>query len=224
VEARAETATRTQYQDLIEQHAALVTAAVNRVAPCLPPEVDRGLLVGKALMALIETAYSTPPGPLFDQQARTNIWQSIVKWLGDQPWLVRRLQEAADTLYTAYVSVERDLHNSLDADGGMDAERLAEQLQTTNEQLDILLREVTAYFTAWPRVFLGADRHDYDSGQVAWAISQLPPTARLVVTLSHYEELSHEEIAEILVVSPDQVSSIYARAGLRLRALLAQTQ
>lgn len=222
MEAYARSAARTQYQDLIEEYAPLVKAAVNRVAPCLPAEVDRGVLVGKAIMALIETAYSTPPGPLFEQQARTNIWQSIVKWLGEQPWLVCRLQEAADRLYAAYLSVERNLSHSSDADGSVDTEQLALHLQTTHEQLEEWLREVTAYFTAWPRSFLGADKHEYSSQQISLAISQLPPTARLVVTLSHYEELSHEEIAEVLSVTPEQVSSIYAKAGLRIRALLAQ--
>lgn len=222
MEAHAKSVSRTQYQDLIEEYAHLVKAAVNRVAPCLPAEVDRGLLVGKAIMALIETAYSTPPGPLFEQQARANIWQSVVRWLGEQPWLVRRLQEAADRLYTAYLSVERDLAHSSDADGNIDTEQLARHLQTTHEQLEQWLRELTAYFTAWPRSFLGADKHEYSSQQIALAISQLPPTTRLVVTLSHYEELSHEEIAEVLSVTPEQISSIYAKAALSIRALLAQ--
>lgn len=222
MEAYARSTTRTQYQDLIEEYAPLVKAAVNRVASCLPAEVDRGVLVGKAIMALIETAYSTPPGPLFEQQARANIWQSVVKWLGEQPWLVHRLQEAADRLYAAYIRVERDLDRTSASDGGIDTDRLAHQLETTHEQLEEWLREVTAYFTAWPRSFLGADQHDYTSQEIALAVSQLPPTSRLVVTLAHYEELSHEEIGEILAVSPEQVNSIYAKAALSIRAYLAQ--
>ena len=224
MEARLRSSTRTQYQDLIEENIHLVKAAVNRVAPCLPPEIDRGALMGNAIMALIETAYSTPPGQLFEQQARSNIWQSIVKWLGEQPWLLQRLKEAADLLDEAYLSFCSNLQYSTGSDSSLDVAQLASQLRVTDDQLEQWLREVTAYFTTWPRSFLGADEHDYNAQEIAQAISQLPPASRLVVTLSHYEELGHDEIAEVLDVSGEQVSRLYAEAGLRLRALLAATR
>ncbi len=206
---------RARYQDLIERHAYLVKAAVSRVDRCLPPEVDRGVLVGHAIMALIDTAYRTPPGELFEQQAKSNIWKSIVKWLGDQPWLRKRLKEAADRLYEAYIKISRHL------DSPVAATLLARELQVTEAQLEQWLNEVCAYFTAWPRSFLGVETGAHGSHQVAMAIAKLPPRARLVVTLSHYEELSHDEIAQILDVPVQEISRTYAETGLHLRALLA---
>ena len=214
--AIADTQHRAQYQHLIEQYAHLVKAAVNRVDCCLPREVDRGILVGKAIMGLINTIHTTPPGELFEQQARIAIWKSIVKWLGEQPWLRRRLKQAADRLYEAYRNVSQRTDNSLAP------AVLARELQVTEEQLRQWLNEVSAYFTAWPRSFLGVGDSPHSSRRIATAIAELPTRARVVVTLSHYEELSHDEIAQILTLPTKEIICNYAEAGLQLRALLAE--
>lgn len=53
------------------------------------------------------------------------------------------------------------------------------------------------------------------------AISKLPPQPRLVVTLSHYEQLSPQEIAGVLEMPVERVTRTYAEAGLHLQAMLA---
>ena len=262
------------YRELIERYAHIVKAVVNRLDHCLPPEVDRGVLIGKAIMALVDTAHQTPPGDFFEQQARSNIWKTIVGWLGEQPWLRRRLKQSADRLYEAYVkALQRMEHTRRSTDAPLAPGVLAEELQVTETQLEQWLNEVSAYFTAWPRSFLGVedtvetlaaehdirgagfqpaavdreatDQHDirgagfqpaavdrdgtdsrsttasHGTAQLASAISKLPPRGRLVVTLSHYEELSHDEIAAIMDVPVLEVSRTYAEAGLQLRAILA---
>ena len=235
-----------EYRELIERHAHVVKAVVSRLDRCLPPEVDRGMLIGKAIMALVDTAHQTPPGEFFEDQARSNIWKTIVGWLGEQPWLRRRLKESADRLYEAYLAALRKMeHTRRSTDTPLDAAALAEELQVTDARLEQWLNEVSAYFTAWPRSFLGVDdtvqtiaaEHDdtrardatdarsatdsHGTRQLASAISKLPPKGRLVVTLSHYEELSHDEISEIMAIPVAEVSRTYAEAGLHLRAILA---
>jgi RNA polymerase sigma factor (sigma-70 family) len=233
-----------QYRELIDQYAYVVKAVISRLDCCLPPEVDRGLLIGKAIMALVDTAHQTPPGDFFEQQARSNIWKTIVKWLADQPWLRRRLKQSADRLYEAYIAVlQRMEHTRRSSDGPLDPGALARQLQVTDVQLEQWLNEVGAYFTAWPRSFLGVDESvgaiatdvefaqqtsmgceaspKFGPAKLATLISKLPPRARLVVTLSHYEELSHDEIAMIMDIPVEEVRRTYAEAGLQLRAMLA---
>jgi RNA polymerase sigma factor (sigma-70 family) len=202
------------YQELIERHAHLVSAAVSRIESCLPVEVDRGVLVGKAIMALVDTAHRVPPGRSFEQQARAAIWSGIIAWLGSQPWLCKRPRESADRLYEAYLKAGRSFESA------SDSTQVAARLQVTEAQLQQWLSEVAAYFTAWPGSFLGLNRPE-DSQRLAWAISKLPPQQRLVVTLSHYEELSPEEIAAVLAIPVERINRAYAEAGLQLRALLA---
>ena len=243
-----------RYREIIEEYAHVIKAVVNRLDHCLPPEVDRGVLIGKAIMALVDTSHQTPPGNSFEQQARSNIWKTIVGWLGEQPWLRRRLKQSADRLYEAYVkALQRVEHTRRSTDAPLAPGVLAEELQVTEAQLEQWLNEVSAYFTAWPRSFLGVDdtveaiatEHDirgagfqpaavdhdgtdsrsttasHSTRHLASAISKLPPRGRLMVTLSHYEELSHDEIAAIMDVPVLEVSRTYAEAGLQLRAILA---
>lgn len=202
------------YQELIERHAHLVRAAVSRIESCLPAEVDRGVLVGKAIMALVDTAHRVPPGRSFEQQARAAIWSGMIGWLGSQPWLRKRLRESADRLYEAYLKAGPSFESA------SDATQMAARLQVTEAQLQQWLSEVAAYFTAWPRSFLGIDSAE-GAHRLALAISQLPPQARLVVTLSHYEELSPEEVAGVMGIAVQRINRTYAEAGLQLRAMLA---
>ena len=53
------------------------------------------------------------------------------------------------------------------------------------------------------------------------AIQQLPPVFREVIVLREYEELSYQEIAEILGCPAGTVMSRLARARSRLRSILA---
>lgn len=202
------------YEELIERYAHLVRAAVSRLESCLPPEVDRGMLVGRAIMALVDTAHRVAPGERFEQQAKSAIWSSMVSWLSSQPWLRKRLREAAQRLCEAYQSADSSLE---DATG---VKQMAARLQVTEEQLEQWLSEVAAYFTAWPRSFLGLDGSG-DTQRLAVAISKLPPQPRLVVTLSHYEQLSPQEIAGVLEMPVERVTRTYAEAGLHLQAMLA---
>jgi RNA polymerase sigma-70 factor, ECF subfamily len=60
--------------------------------------------------------------------------------------------------------------------------------------------------------------------QVREAIQQLPPEFREIIILREYDELSYQEIAEILQCPAGTVMSRLARARSRLRSILAHPQ
>jgi RNA polymerase sigma-70 factor, ECF subfamily len=60
--------------------------------------------------------------------------------------------------------------------------------------------------------------------QIRAAIRQLPPEFREIIILREYEELSYQEIAEILQCPAGTVMSRLARARSRLRAILTSQQ
>ncbi len=57
--------------------------------------------------------------------------------------------------------------------------------------------------------------------KVDQAIATLPEVQRLAVVLRQYEQLSYEEIAEVLALSVSAVKSLLFRARTRLREILA---
>lgn len=213
--------------ELIEEHIHLVKTATARVEPLLPPEVDRGGLVGAGIVALLETVWQTPSGcsdttsGFFEQQAKGNIWRAIVRWMASQPWLVERLQSSADHLAEAYWRINRR-HGAEAKIGEETLDELAAELEFTAAELDVWLREMDAYFTAWPRDFLGVAAGADMQEAVVEALSALDPHARTVVALMHFEELTLAEVAAVTGATLDEVLRTHARAGLQMRALLGE--
>jgi RNA polymerase sigma factor for flagellar operon FliA len=66
-------------------------------------------------------------------------------------------------------------------------------------------------------------RLDREKEALADAIAQLPEREKLVVTLNYYEELSYEEIAEVLGVTTKEVDSLLQRAFWHLRERMEDT-
>lgn len=55
---------------------------------------------------------------------------------------------------------------------------------------------------------------------LAWALNKLPENQRIAFTLSKYDEMSYQEISEILGVSISSVESLIHRAKLNLKKKL----
>jgi RNA polymerase sigma-70 factor (sigma-E family) len=61
-----------------------------------------------------------------------------------------------------------------------------------------------------------------DRAQVRVALDQLPPRQRAVLVLRYYEDLSEEQIADLLGIRPGAVKSQASRALAHLRRLLPE--
>jgi RNA polymerase sigma-70 factor (family 1) len=70
---------------------------------------------------------------------------------------------------------------------------------------------------------LAALHHDDTEAAVAAALDRLPPQCRVVFELSRYEELSYQQIAEALEISPKTVENQMGKALRVLRGALAGT-
>ena len=76
-------------------------------------------------------------------------------------------------------------------------------------------------FATWPEMESTIDRERL-SGTVRDAIASLPESARLVLVLRDIEEMSTEETAEALGITPNAVKLRLHRARLALRTLLSE--
>jgi len=70
---------------------------------------------------------------------------------------------------------------------------------------------------------LASLHHEDTETAVATALNELPPQCRLVFELSRYEELSYQQIAEALEISPKTVENQMGKALRLLRGALAST-
>jgi RNA polymerase sigma-70 factor (sigma-E family) len=87
-----------------------------------------------------------------------------------------------------------------------------------------LRREVV---TPEPMDSLAHDNHaeKIEDRDVIWrALSKLPPRQRAVIVLRYYEDLSEQDIAEVMAISAGTVKSQSARALRRLAEVLAPAE
>jgi RNA polymerase sigma-70 factor, ECF subfamily len=61
-----------------------------------------------------------------------------------------------------------------------------------------------------------------DAGEMRAALAQLPPRARMVLTLRYYADFNYDEIAEALPLRRDAVGVALLRARQQLRRILTQ--
>ncbi|MCS7168357.1 MAG: sigma-70 family RNA polymerase sigma factor [Gemmatales bacterium] len=76
----------------------------------------------------------------------------------------------------------------------------------------------------WCTTLPGPDaqlRHEELSQVVQWAMAQLNERQRLAVVLNKFEDMSYQEIADIMQISVKAVKSLLSRARAQLRQLLA---
>ncbi|GAA4362014.1 RNA polymerase sigma-70 factor [Hymenobacter saemangeumensis] len=73
-----------------------------------------------------------------------------------------------------------------------------------------------------PEALAALHQHDTEAA-VAAALDRLPPQCRVVFELSRYEEMSYQQIAEALEISPKTVENQMGKALRVLRGVLAST-
>jgi len=224
----------------IQEHIGVVHRAVRRVTGCLPPHVDEAEVVGYGILGLLDALdrHGDLSGAEFEAVAAECVWQRILEALRDMDWLATEARGRVRELQLAYDTVERMLGRPATED------EVAARLEVTREKLCEWLEEASRTFVAcldqlvWVETAqgdryaaplsepatsdLGPEQREELERLLAEAISKLPQEDRLVVTLYYYEELSFREISEVLDISEKRAAQIHGRAGLRLRANLAQ--
>jgi len=223
-------------QRLLQEHAGLVKHALDRLAPGLPPQVDRHLLLGRGIIALTEAldAHPDPEAPTFASYASGRIWRALIDSLRSEDWLSLQAKSRAQQLVRAMTRLQRQL------DREPTDEELGAALRIAPEELGVWLEESSHLFAAAAGEFVWVESecgsawavrlqqaakedppppHELHAA-VAQAVSTLPARERLCMALLYYEELTVPEVAQVLGLNEQQIRQLHGRAAARLRARL----
>ncbi len=189
--------------------------AVGRLGPQLAPHLDESLVIGRAMMLLLQMSDPrTRRSSSAREQATLATVEGLRAWIKSGPWFETAWRERVEPLREAAG------HCGLDCD-----ELLARETGLEPAQIAGCFVEAGLAFGVTPERMLPLARISDDARQqVARVIGELPEQQRTVLTFYFREHLSFPEIGELLDLGPEQLQGIYGRAAIFVRAGLMATQ
>ncbi|MEY2740495.1 MAG: FliA/WhiG family RNA polymerase sigma factor [Ilumatobacteraceae bacterium] len=225
---------------LVVHYASLVKFVAGRLAAGLPKRVEIGDLVSAGMFGLMDAVEKFDPlrGFKFETYAVPRIRGAILDGLRALDWVPRSVRSRARSVEQAISDLEHSLKRA------PTDEELAARLGIGTAELDQWLSDVAAS-TVGPLDHLVADRTaagthgsarinatpptspeaaveaDAVRDVMRREITRLPERERVVLALYYDENLTLQEIGDVLGVTESRVSQIHSKAVLRLRSRLS---
>jgi len=224
---------------LIVHYSPLVKYVAGRVAVGLPQNVEHADLVSYGMFGLIDAIDKFEPerGFKFETYSISRIKGAIVDEMRNLDWVPRSVRSKLRRIEQAISRLEASHHRSpSDSD-------LAVELGWTDEQLRTALTQISrvGLATLDEILFVAGDRGEaitlgdtiadhpgngpggafevVETRQIlGQAINGLPGREKLVLTLYYYENMTLQEVGQVLGVTESRVCQIHTKAVLHLRS------
>ncbi len=229
---------------LVLHYSPLVKFVAGRVSSGLPHNVDQADLVSYGMFGLIDAIdkFDLGRGFKFETYAISRVRGAIIDELRSIDWVPRSVRAKARTVERTYAKLENDLRRT-----PTDAE-VAEAMGISEDELQALFARISFFgiVALEETLSVGPDRADAATvgdtiadpgvGPVAAfeeeetrqmlvaAINRLPEREKVVLALYYYENLTLNQIGQVLGITESRVCQIHTKAVLQLRSKLGQSQ
>ena len=227
-----------QVEALIQDYAPLVKYIAQRLACRLPASVCLDDLISAGVLGLMDAIakYDTTRGTTFKTYAELRIRGAMLDDLREWDWVPRSVRQKEHALTAAYAEIERQQGRPADDEDvaallGLDLDAFNDWLTEVRgvsllsldmplepdpngksiHYLDMLLVDDA------PGPLQIVETQDLKM-HLAEAIEELPWREKVVMSLYYYEELTMQEIGQVLELTLSRISQIHTKAILHLRA------
>ena len=224
---------------LIQEYAPLVKYIAQRLACRLPASICLDDLISTGVLGLMDAIakYDPTRGTTFKTYAEWRIRGAMLDALREMDWVPRSVRLKEHALTQAYAALERQHGRPADDEDvaallGLERDAFHDwltdvrgvSLLSLDMPLDLVPDGNTGTTLARlvddaPSPLQIAETEDLKR-HLAAAIDQLPEREKVVLSLYYYEELTMQEIGEVLEVTLSRISQIRTKAILHLRAAL----
>ncbi len=217
---------------LVVHYASLVKFVAGRLAAGLPKRVEIGDLVSSGVLGLMDAIDRFDPalGFKFETYAIPRIRGAILDSLRSLDWVPRSVRLKARTVENAISDLEHKLKRSPTDEeiaaklkiNGADLEKwLTEIASCAVGPLDHVVADNTPASTHGGASFVPSPDSVVEAEELRkimrHEIKRLPERERTVLALYYEENLTLDEIAQVLGVTESRVSQIHTKAVLQLR-------
>jgi len=229
---------------LVLHYSPLVKFVAGRVSSGLPHNVDQADLVSYGMFGLIDAIdkFDLERGFKFETYAISRVRGSIIDELRSIDWVPRSVRAKARSVERTYAKLENELRRT-----PTDAE-VAAAMGLSEDDLQALFARISFFgiVALEETLSVGPDRADAatvgdtitDPGMgpvVAFekeetrqmlvaAINRLQEREKVVLALYYYENLTLNQIGQVLGITESRVCQIHTKAVLQLRSKLGQSQ
>jgi RNA polymerase sigma factor FliA len=232
--------TQEERERLILEHLPLIKVLAWRLQHKLPPNVEISDLVSAGIIGFMDALENFDParGVRLKTFAEFRVRGAMLDSLRELDWAPRNIRTRTKWLERTYRGLEQELgrspdHEELCAAMEIDLEelhRLVCDLQGLNlNSLDSISACSVACDHEAPAGHFSHRRLEMPlqlaqtsetRGILAAAIDALPKQQRLVMALRYYDELSMQDVAQIMDVNPSRISQLHTKALATLRSRL----
>lgn len=193
----------------IDRLARTARLAVGRLGAQLRPYLDDGLVLGRALMALIEMGHAAvTSSPAAEAHALGVVVEGLRTWIRGGAWFE-----------VAWSRRVKPLCRAATRYGINCPELLADQFGLDQSQLDTAFVEAGLVFGVCPERMLPPGRPRAQQHELlTMVVGELPEQQRTVLTLYFREGLGFGEIAELLDLTGRDLQALYGRAAVHIRS------
>ncbi len=228
---------------LAEKYLPLVKRVIDRIIYRLPDFLDREDLISEGILGLIDAIDKFDPAKMdrFEPYALVRIRGSVIDSLRQMDWIPRSLRQKSREIENAIMTVERE------KGAGATDEEVARHLGITVEDLQHTVTEVSgAVLFSFeellqmsdddkPLPFMNRvkDTSVLDPSDTVMrreirdillsAVEKLSDNEKTVVGLYYVESLTLKQIGEILGVTESRACQIHAKAVMRIKARMLET-
>src|SRR6266704_1434317 len=229
-----------QVEALIQDYAPLVKYIAQRLACQLPASVCLDDLISAGVLGLMDAIakYDPTRGKTFKTYAEWRMRGAMLDALREMDWVPRSVRLKEHALTQAYAALERQHGRPADDEAvaallGLDLDAFSDWLTDVRGVAVLSLERPleldpsgntstyrdTVLLDDAPTPSQHAETQDL-TRHLAAAIAQLPEQDKVVLSMYYYEELTMQEIGEVLEVTLSRISQIRTKAILHLRAAL----
>jgi len=220
--------------EIFLKYTPLLKFIAGRIAMRLPPHIDINDIINSGALGLIDAVekFDETKGIKFKTYAEFRVRGAMLDSLRNMDWVSRLVRKSATVLERAFAELEKRFNRpatdeEIAEELGVDLEEVYDMIAQANGISLLSLEMISSTNDMRLKLIdcltdeslnpLSILKLEEAKDEIAEYINELPEREKIVVSLYYYNDLTMNEISEVMEITESRVSQLHSRAIMRLR-------